>query len=223
MSIVKWTLSGGAALLFLGASFASAQTSFDLNAGFGSAWDGANSGGIDNAASVNAFGSCTPNGGDPYCESLPSLHGFFLGFGGDLMLFKHLGVGFETNFQPSRQNYGPLSSRQMFYDANAIYAPIATKRASLLLEGGIGGARTSFAYTESGCVGTAVCSTTTEPVGDANHFQFHAGVAVQIFLTSHIFIKPEYDFHYAYGFTNQFGSNVVNEGLVWVGYNFGER
>ena len=202
---------------------ASAQTSFDVNLGFGSAWDSANSGGIDNANSLNAFGSCAPNSGDPYCESLPKLNGFFLGFGGDLMLFKHLGAGFEANFQPSRETYGPLSSRQTFYDANAIYAPFSTKRLAFNLEGGIGGARTSFAYTQSGCVGTAVCSTETEPVGDANHFQVHVGVNVEIFVTDHIFIKPEFDYHYVPSLTNQFGSDSVPEALVWVGYSFGER
>ncbi len=222
MSIVKWSLTGAAVLMF-GAMFANAQTSFDIDVGFGSAWDSANSGGIDNAASANAFGSCAPNSGDPYCESLPKLDGFFLGFGGDLMLFKHLGVGFEANFQPSRETYGPLSSRQTFYDANAIYAPIVSKRASFFVEGGIGGARTSFAYTESGCVGTAVCSTTTEPVGNADHFQVHVGVGVQLFVTSHIFVKPEFDYHWVSGFTNQFGSDSVPEALVWVGYSFGER
>jgi hypothetical protein len=222
MSIVKWTFTG-AALIFLGASLASAQTSFDINVGGGSTWDSANGGGIDNAASANAFGSCTLGSGDSYCQSLPSLHGFFLGLGGDLMLTKHFGAGFETNFQPSRQSYGPLDSRQSFYDVNGIYAPVATKRAALLLEGGVGGARTSFSLTESGCVGTAVCSTSTEPVGAANHFQVHAGVAVQIFLTSHIFIKPEFDFHYVPNLTNQFGGDAVPEGLVWVGYSFGER
>jgi opacity protein-like surface antigen len=222
MSIATWTLTG-TALLLLGTSLASAQTSFDVNVGFGSAWDSANSGGIDNAASLNAFGSCTPGGGDANCQSLPSLSGFFLGFGGDLMLYKHLGVGFETNLQPSRQSYGPLSSRESFYDVNAIYAPIATKRASLFLDGGVGGARTSFSVSESGCVGTAICTTSTEPVGAANHFQVHVGVGVQIFLTEHIFIKPEFDFHYVPGLTNQFGSDAVPEGMVWVGYSFGER
>ena len=222
MSTAKWNLAG-TALLLLGASLLNAQTSFDLNVGFGSAWDSANSGGIDNAASLNAFGSCTPGSADANCESLPHLDGFFLGFGGDLMLFKHFGVGFEANLQPSRETYGPLSSRQTFYDVNGIYAPIATKRTALQLEAGIGGARTSFAYTQSGCVGTAVCSTSTEPVGAANHVNVHVGVGVQIFLTEHIFIKPEFDFHYVPGLTNQFGSNAVPEGLVWVGYSFGER
>lgn len=222
MSTAKWCFAGTALLLF-GATLVSAQTSFDVNVGFGSAWDSANSGGIDNAASLNAFGGCTPGLGDADCESLPALHGFFLGFGGDLMLYKHFGVGFQASLQPSRETYGPLSARQTFYDVNGIYEPFATKRAALQLEGGIGGARTSFAYTESGCVGTAVCTTSTEPVGSANHFDLHVGVGVQIFVTDHIFIKPEFDYHYVPGLTNQFGSNNVAEGLVWVGYNFGER
>jgi hypothetical protein len=222
MWTAKWTLTC-AALLFLGATLVNAQTSFDVNVGFGSAWDSANSGGIDNAASLNAFGACTPGSGDADCQSLPKLNGFFLGFGGDLMLYKHFGVGFQASLQPSRESYGPLSSRQTFYDVNAIYAPIATKRASLDLEGGIGGARTSFAYTESGCVGTAVCTSSTEPVGAANHFDVHVGVGVQIFLTDHIFIRPEFDLHYVPGLTNQFGSDAVPEGMLWLGYNFGER
>jgi len=222
MSIATWT-SGAAILLFLGTSLVNAQTSFDVNLGFGSAWDSANSGGIDSAASVNAFGACTPGTGDPNCESLPSLKGFFLGFGGDLMLYKHLGVGFEANLQPSRQTYGPLSARQAFYDVNGIYAPIASKRVSLQLQGGIGGARTSFAYTESGCVGTAVCTTSTEPIGNATHFQVHVGVSLQVFLTSHIFVRPQFDFHYVPGLTNQFGSDAVPEAMLWVGYSFGER
>jgi hypothetical protein len=127
MSTAKWNLAG-AALLFFGASLVNAQTAFDVNVGFGSAWDSANSGGIDNASSLNAFGACTPNSGDANCESLPALNGFFLGFGGDLMLFKHFGVGVQASLQPSRETYGPLSSRQTFYDVNGIYAPITTKR-----------------------------------------------------------------------------------------------
>jgi hypothetical protein len=222
MSIVKWTFSGVALLVF-GASLVNAQTSFDVNLGFGTAHDSANSGGLDNATSLSAFGACTPNSGDANCQSLPGLNGFFLGFGGDLMLYKHFGVGFEANLQPARQNYGPLQSRQAFYDVNGIYAPINTKRASLQLQGGIGGARTSFSFSESGCVGTAVCTTSNEPVGSATHFQAHVGVGVQIFLSSHIFIKPEFDYHYVPGLTNQFGSNSVPEGMVWVGYSFGER
>jgi len=222
MKMVSSSL-GGAALLFLGASLLSAQTSFDVNLGFGSAHASANSGGLDNAASANAFGSCTPGAADLNCQTLPNLGGFFLGFGGDLMLYKHLGVGFEANLQPALQDYGPLQYRQTFWDVNGIYAPINVKRASLRLEAGVGGAHTGFALTQSGCVGTAVCSTSSQPVGTSNHFQTHLGVGVQLYLTDHIFIRPQFDFHYVPGFTDQFGGNAVPEGTIWVGYSFGER
>ncbi|HTW65734.1 MAG TPA: hypothetical protein VME17_14000 [Bryobacteraceae bacterium] len=222
MSIAKWSFSGAVLLLF-GASLGNAQTSFDINLGFGSAWDSANPGGIDNTNSLNAFGSCTPNSLDANCESLPKLNGFFLGFGGDLMLYKHLGAGFQATLQPTLSNYGPLQYRQAFYDFDGIYAPINSKRVSLRFEGGVGAAHTGFSINQSGCVGTAVCSSYSEPVGTTNHFAVNVGVSVQLFVTEHIFIRPEYDYHYVPGLTNQFGSDSVSEAMVWVGYSFGER
>jgi opacity protein-like surface antigen len=149
--------------------------------------------------------------------------GFFLGFGGDIMFNKRFGAGFQADIQPAKSSYGPLQYRQSFLDANGIYAPIDRKRFVVQLMGGIGDARTSFSFTQSGCVGTAVCTTQTEPVGAANHFDVHVGVGVQIFLTSHVFIRPQFDYHYVPGLTNQFSSNSVPGGTIWVGYNFGER
>jgi hypothetical protein len=200
-----------------------AQSSVDVNIGFGSFHDSATGGGIDNGLSLNAFGPCSLSSGDTFCEATPKLGGFFLGFGGDIMFFKHLGAGFNINVQPATSNYGPLTYRQSFYDGNAIYVPFSTKRVSLQLQGGIGGARTSFAISQSGCVGTAVCSTSTEPVGSSGHFDVHFGAGVQILLTDHIFIRPQFDYHYVPGLTNQFGSDSVPGASIWVGYNFGGR
>ena len=203
--------------------FAGAQSAFDINLGFGSFHDSSTGGGLDNAASLNAFGSCTPGTGDALCQATSGLGGFFLGFGGDIMFNHHFGAGFQANVQPAQSDYGPLKYRQAFYDVKGIYAPINRKRAVLQLMGGLGEARTSFSLTQSGCIGTAVCSTQTEPVGAANHFAVNAGVGVQIFLTEHIFVRPQFDYHYVPGLTNQFGSNSVPGGSIWVGYNFGER
>jgi hypothetical protein len=61
----------------LGASFVNAQTSFDVNLGFGSAWNSANSGGLDNAASLNPFGSCTPGPADINCLYRACLDSFW--------------------------------------------------------------------------------------------------------------------------------------------------
>ena len=203
--------------------YANAQSAFDLNIGFGTARAGSNGGGIDNANSSNAFGSCAPGTGDPNCQATPGLNGFFLGLGGDIMLNKRFGAGAEVNFQPARSDYGPLQFRQTVYDFNGIFAPVNVKRALLEVQGGIGGARTGFALTQSSCVGTALCSTVTQPVGNASHFQLHVGVGVQLFLTNHIFIRPQFDLHYVPNFDQQFGRNAVPQGTVWIGYNFGDR
>lgn len=211
------------ALLMFGVGIASAQSSVDVAVGFGTAWDKANGTGIDNLSSTNAFGACTPNSGDPFCQASSSMNGFFLGLGGDVMLYKHFGVGGEFNVEPAQKNYGPLTDRQMFYDFNGIYQPYATKRVALRLEGGVGGARTSFSFSQSGCVGNVACSTQVQPVGTDNHFQVHAGVGVQFFLTEHLFIRPQFDFHYVPGLKNDFNSNAVPEATIWVGYNLGSR
>jgi hypothetical protein len=215
-----------AALLFMASCFIPstfAQSSFDLNVGFGTATAGASGAGIDNGNSFNAFGPCIPNSGDANCQATPSLGGFFLGFGGDVMLTKRYGVGAEISLQPTRQDYGPLQYRQTFYDFNGILAPVNQKRVELQLLGGIGGARTSFSFTQTGCVGVAVCTTQTQAVGNASHFQVHAGIGLQLFVTEHLFVRPQFDYHYVPNFTQQFASNSVPAATVWVGYSFGER
>lgn len=204
-------------------SIASAQNAFDVNMGFGTVHDSASGAGLDNASSLNAFGTCTPGSVDTACQATSGLGNFFLGFGMDIMFNKRFGAGFQANIQPARSGYGPLQYRQTFYDVNGIYAPIDRKRVVLQLLGGIGGSRTAFSVNQSGCIGTAVCSSQTVPVGNANHFLIHTGAGVQVFLTSHVFVRPQFDFYYVPGFTDQFGSNSVPGASVWVGYNFGER
>jgi hypothetical protein len=203
--------------------FASAQSSVDFNVGFGTAHDKSTGAGIDNLNSANAFGSCTVGTADPYCQKSPALSGFFMGVGGDAMLTKRYGFGGEASLQPAKADYGPLQFREILYDFNGIYAPVNEKKVMVKIQGGIGGAKTSFSYTQTSCVGTAVCSKQSQPVGASNHFQVHAGVGVQIFLTDHVFLRPQFDFHYVPGLTDQFGSNMVPAAMVWLGYSLGDR
>jgi opacity protein-like surface antigen len=202
--------------------FAHAQSAIDFAVGGGTATDTSNHGAFDNINSANAFGPCLPNTGDPFCQTTPGMGGFFLGFSGDIMFKEHFGAGAEVNFQPSHLNYGPLQYRESFVDVNGIYEPITKKRVMLQLQGGIGSARTSFQISQSGCA-VAVCSTQTEPFGSATHFQLHGGVGVQIAVTDHIFIRPQFDLHYVPNLTDHFGRNAVPEYTVWVGYHFGEK
>lgn len=197
-------------------SFAYGQSAVDVTIGFGSFHDKESGTGIDNSTGLTCTTGIT-------CLKSPSLSGFFMGFGGAVMLTKHYGFSGEATIQPAKQDYAGLQSRQIFYDINGIYAPVNEKRAQLRLEGGIGGATTSFSYTSSSCVGTAVCQTQSQSYGSSKHFQVHAGVGVQIYVTEHVFIRPQFDLHYVPNFTNQYGSNVSPGGMVWIGYSLGDR
>ena len=205
-------------LLLLSIPFASAQISGGVNIGFGTAHVKSNGDGIDNSS----FYPCIP-GESSSCQPNPGLNGFLLGFGGDVMLSKLFGFGGEISFLPARGNYGPLQFRQTFYDFDGIVAPVRSKRATLKLMGGIGGAKTGFSYDSSSCIGNAICTSSSESIGSANHFQLHAGVGVEISLTEHLFIRPQFDFRYIPNFTDQFGSNVVPGGMLWIGFKSSSR
>ncbi|MDP8989380.1 MAG: porin family protein [Acidobacteriota bacterium] len=204
--------------LLLLPAFAHAQAALDVNVNFGAAWDSATGQGIDNSTGASCGAPLSST-----CELTPKLDGFFLGFGGDIMFRQHLGVGAEINFQPVHQDYSLLKYRQSFIDVNGIYEPLITKRAIVQLQGGIGTARTGFVVTQTSCIGTAACTTSTSPYGSATHFQVHFGAGVQIALTNHFFVRPQFDLHYVPNFTNQFGSDLVPEATLAVGYHFGER
>ncbi len=211
-------------LLLACAPLARAQGSFDLALGFGTQHAKATGDGID----VNTFEPCPQ--ASATCELTPSLGGLFMGFEGDAMLNKHMGFGGELNFQPSKGNYGPIQSRELFYDFNALYAPINRKNVQFRIEGGVGGAHFGTSYTATSCVGSAVCQSQTESVGSSSHFQVHVGAGVQFYVKDHFFIRPQFDFREvpglsaAYGSNSvyQYGSNQVLGFTVWFGYNFGE-
>jgi hypothetical protein len=207
--------------------FANAQSGIDLGIGFGGAFAPAAKTGID----PNLL-SCTI--GSSGCATTPALKNFMIGINGDLMLWKHLGIGAEANFAPGKQDYVllqeqvvsagipsiKLQDRITLYDFNAILAPISSKKALLKLEGGIGGANIKF-Y-ESGTSTTAITGSQnfSQYFGSSNHFQVHGGAGVQIYIKEHLFLRPQFDIHYVHNLS-QFGRNAIMSGTVWLGYTFG--
>ena len=213
--------------LLFAISFAYAQSAAEVNIGFGTVHDKASGSGFDSNDNP-----CTP-GTVSSCALTPALSGFYMGFGGAIMLTKHAGFGGEITLQPAKQDYSslhdgsgnvyPLRLRQMFYDVDAIYAPVNQKKFMLRLMGGVGAASSRFSISSSSCVGTAVCQHQTQSYANSNHFQVHAGVGVQVYLKEHIFLRPQFDLHYVPSFTDQFGSNVAPGFTVWLGYSMGDR
>jgi hypothetical protein len=214
-------------LLLFCIQFADAQSGFDVNVGFGAAQDKA-LGSVD----LNTLTSCLPS--SVACGNTPKLSGFMLGFGGNLMLWKHFGIGGEVSLQPARQDYltfqqqslgtfgDKLQDRVTLWDINGIFQPVSTKRAALQLVGGIGGANVKFYEQLTSSSAVLGNSNQSQFFGSANHFQVHGGVGVQLYVTDHIFVRPQFDVHYVNNFS-QFGRNLVTQEMVWLGYSFGDR
>jgi len=223
-------------LLFLAlfcVQFATAQSAFDLNIGFGVVHDKANSTQVDqNLNSCTTTASYTPV---TPCVSTPSLSGFMMGVGGDVMLKPKYGFGIEAAFQPGKETYVNLNasapsigantlavqSRMTLYDFNGIYQPYSGKKAAIKIQGGIGGANLKF-YEAASASSALGGSNQSQYLQSANHLNVHGGVGVDIFVTDHIYIRPQFDIHYVPNLT-QFGSNLVMTGMVWVGYSWGDR
>src|ERR1039457_7559939 len=81
------------------------------------------------------------------------------------------------------------------FDINGIFQPVSTKKVALKLEGGIGAANLKFyeAGSSSSVLGSQNISQYAQ---SANHFNVHGGVGVDIFVTDHIYIRPQFDIHY---------------------------
>lgn len=224
-------------ILALGSvQFAAAQSSFDVNLGFGSYHDKAlGATGYDTITG----NPCTSVSTDPNCVVSPTngMGGFFMGFGFDLMLKQNYGVGFNWDLTPARTNYQPtvaipaslgggsytLQYRMHFIDFNGIWSPIHTKKVALRIIPGIGDAKFGIAYNVTSCLTNTICSSQAQPYPSANHFDLHAGVGVQVFVTDHIYVQPEFDYHYVPNLTEEFNSNSVIGGMVRVGYSWGDR
>ena len=122
--------------LLFAISFAHAQSAAEVNVGFGTVHDKASVSGTDSATGLTCTTGST-------CSSPPALSGFFMGFGGTIMLTKHLGFGGEATLQPAKTDYSTvydssgnayaLKLRQLFYDVDAVYAPVNEKMPRQLL------------------------------------------------------------------------------------------
>jgi hypothetical protein len=233
-------------LLLCSLGVASAQSLIDVNLGFGAAQAKATGTGIEGdytyTNSANFGGLCVPGASTPTCASTKSLSGMMMGVGANLMLWKNFGVGMEAVLQPGKQTYAqipaetftstggvtsiiqpayPLQTRVTFYDINGIFQPVSTHRASLQLVGGVGGANVK-SYLGTSTSSLLGSTNYGQYLSSSNHFNLHAGVGVQIYLNEHVFIRPQVDIHYVPNFV-QFGTNLVKQEIVWLGYTIGER
>ena len=210
--MLKFTFRTAPLLLVLLLGSAGVASAQGLNAyfGVGTAQDSSNGQSYD---FING-------GAGPFFKA-PKMTGTFGVFGAQFMIFKHLGVGGEYSVKFSQGDYAQLGYRPSFYDFNAIYQPFTESKTFVPeFEGGIGGATVHLYFNQAYCVVT--CQNVSTPVQNENHFQLHGSAAVRIYVKGNIFIRPAVDLHFMTSYP-EFGSKLVPQYTVAIGYSFGER
>jgi len=175
--------------------------------GVGTAYD------TSNGQAIDTFGTGNPLG-------TPKLTGLFLDLGGSAMFTPHWGVGAEVNWRAAQGNYSGLNYRPIFYDFNAVWQPVKSKRVVPEIQAGLGGVALHFNENQTLCDQFAGCSTFNVGSESSNHFQAHFGLAARFYATPHIFFRPAVDVHWVNNFF-QFGSNWVPEYTMSIGYSIG--
>jgi hypothetical protein len=207
-------------VLLASVNYASAQ-GFSAYFGLGSATDSARTDLIHACPLHQIFDDI-----NAACEPAPTMGGVFGVFGADLMINPHLGVNGEYAFRFAQANYLPLAGikdRPAFYDFNAVYQPITLRgRIVPVIEGGLGGAKVSLYFSQTGCV-TSICQTQSVKFASANHFQLHGAFGVKFYFKGNLFVKPQFDLHWVHNLDQQFGRNVVPQYTIAIGYSFGEH
>lgn len=160
------------------------------------------------------------------CEPGPTIGGLFGTFGVDVRFKRHLGINAEYAFHFKQVPFLPLDSLNMrpaFYDVNVMWMRVAGNRIAPLLEGGAGGARLGLRSTSTTPI-TGITNLSSFPAGSrTNHAQLHFGAGLKFYVKGNIFVKPQFDLHYVFNFTDQFGRNLVPQYSGSVGYTFGGR
>lgn len=192
------------ALLTAGLSMAQ---SANVYFGIGTATDGSSGQQIDTFGTGNYV-------------TTPKLDGVFPKLGASLMWSPHLGVGADVTWRGSRADYAGLLYRATFYDFDAIFEPVSTKRFEPEIHAGLGGMRLGYSYNATQCDPFGGCQTSNQAVTSSTHFQLHLGVAARFYVTDHVFVRPAFDYHYVHNLF-QFASNNVPEYSLGVGYSFG--
>ena len=161
------------------------------------------------------------------CEAAQGMGGVFGVLGADFMLTPHLGVNGEYAFRFAQADYlpaGGLKIRPGFYDFNAVYEPTsAAEKFVPVLEGGIGGARLPLYFNQQNCATPSLCSSFSQQIATANHFQLHGGLGVKIYVKGDMFLKPQVDLHWVDNLNQQYGRNFVPRFTMSIGYTFGRQ
>ena len=142
--------------------------------------------------------------------------GTYLNVSGDVIVHRNFGISGEVAWRASQNSYqGYQGFRPILYDFNAMYAPKLGKRARLELVAGLGGISSRF-YNDYYTCDYYTCTN----YSDSNHFMGDVGAGVRLYVTEHVFLRPEFRTYFIKD-AWEYSSNHATRAGVTLGYSFG--
>ena len=142
--------------------------------------------------------------------------GTYLGFSGDFLLLRHLGVEGELYWRATQNLYGGYQPyRPIFYDFNAIWAPPLTKSITAEVMAGIGAESLRF-YTPYPNCSYYSCTN----YFSSNHFMGDIGGGIRFYVWHSVFVRPEARLYLINNNVEFSSSHALRYGIS-IGYSFG--
>lgn len=144
-------------------------------------------------------------------------NGTFVGFNGDVLLWRNLGLQGEVNWRASQGLYaGIFPYRPLFWDFNAIFVRRFSHRVGAEVLGGIGGERIRFDQGTYSCGSLGNCSKYVS----SNHLMADVGAGVRLYVYRRFFVRPEMRLYLVHNNVEFSSAFPVRYGGS-VGYSFG--
>jgi hypothetical protein len=142
--------------------------------------------------------------------------GTYIGFSGDVLFKKSLGVGGEVAWRAHQNLYqGFQPFRPIFFDFNGVFAPQFGNRVGLNLMAGIGAETARFYQPVYNCTYFGGCTNYVS----TNHFMGHFGGGVRFYPKGNFFISPEAHVYLVRN-NQEFSSAYATRFDISIGYTF---
>ncbi len=159
------------------------------------------------AATANSFSGVT--------ESLSG--GTYVGFGGDVLVKRNLGVGAEVFWRAGQGSYNGIQPyRPIFWDFNGVYAPRLSERVAAEVVAGIGAISTRFYQGAVSCDIYGNCSNYVS----STHFMTDLGGGLKFYPWRSLFVRPEMRLYLINNNVEFVSGRAIRFGAS-VGYTFG--
>ncbi len=143
--------------------------------------------------------------------------GTYVGFGGDALIKKHVGVQGEVFWRTSQGLYqNQVPYRPLFWDFNGIYVAQFSKRVAAEAVAGIGAESLRFYQGAFNCDAYGNCSNYVS----SNHFMGDFGGGIKLYVFKSVFVRPEVRLYLVKN-NVEFNSSLAVRYGASVGYTFG--